>query len=243
MNSADTSAHASAHSGLYRLGGAAALLVAGLTLAEVVAFVVWPPPDTVAGWFALFERSPLVGLVDFWGLEYPMYAAFVLTFLALYHALEPVAPSTATVALVGVLLGAAVFFVANNPFTMLTLSRAYAGATADLDRAALLGAGEAVLAGTNQRAIGGFNAALFLVSLAGLAVAIAMQHSPHFTRLDVWLGVAAFGLSLADYIRQPLTDSVLITLLIVLPNALAILAWFTRVGLRLMRLAQSPAQR
>ncbi len=224
------------YKGLYRLGGVAAVMVAVLTLGEIVAFALYPQPGTVSGWFALFQNNRMLGLLDFWGLEVPMYAMFAIVFPALFLLLRRAGESRMVVALVLALLGVAVFFATNNPFTMLSLSDQYAAATTDAHRSSLLAAGQAVLTNTGQRAIGGFNMGLFLVSLAGLIVAWVMLRSSSFSRFAAWIGIAANGLSLADYLRAALTSSAVIALLVILPGALCLMIWFVLTGLRLYRL-------
>ena len=75
-----------AYKTLYKLGGIAAWLVAFLTVAEIFLFVIFPAPTTIAEWFNLFQDNPLIGLINFWALELPMYLMFVIVFLALYFA-------------------------------------------------------------------------------------------------------------------------------------------------------------
>jgi hypothetical protein len=162
------------YTGLFRVGGVAALAVAFLTVIEVIFFTLYPQPSTVRGWFELFQASPIVGLLDFWGLEVPMYAMFAMVFLALYVVLRKVNESGMAIALTLALLGIAIFFATNNPFSMLSLSSKYAAATTDGQRSALLAAGEALLANTNQRAVSGFNMGVLLVSVAGLTVSSVM---------------------------------------------------------------------
>lgn len=223
---------------LFRLGGAAAVTAAFLTVAEVVVFSLYPQPSTVSGWFDLFHRHPLAGLVSFWGLELPLYAMFVLVFLALYRLLRRVHQAAMAVALALVLVACATFYATNNPFSMLSLSSRHAAAALPADRSALLAAGEAVLAGTNQRAVGGFNLALFLVSVAGVLVSGVMLRAGPFSRSTAYIGMLAFGLSLADYLRQALTTSVAAALLLILPGALCLVLWYWLVGRQLLRLAR-----
>jgi hypothetical protein len=136
------------------------------------------------------------------------------------------------------LLGIAIFFATNNPFSMLSLSRQFAAATTDVQRSTLLAAGEAILANTNQRAIGGFNIGLLLISIAGLIVSSVMLRATSFRRLTAYVGILAFGFSLADYLRQAFTSSVIITLLLIFPGALLIVVWFSLVGRRLLQLGR-----
>jgi hypothetical protein len=133
-------------------------------------------------------------------------------------------------------VGIAVFFATNNPFSMLSLSRQFAAATTDTDRSALLAAGEALLANTGQRAVGGFNIGLLFVSLAGLIVSLVMRRATSFRTLTAYVGVLTFGLSLADYLRQAFTSSAIIALLLIVPNALFVVIWFILVGRRLSQL-------
>lgn len=221
-----------------RVGGVAALVVALLTVMEVIFFIIYPPPITVNGWFELFQSSPIIGLLDFWGLELFMYAMFILVFLALYMALKRVNQWSMAVALSLALMGVAIFYATNNPFSMLTLSNKYAIATTEMERVTLVAAGEAVLASTNQRAVGGFNIGLFLVSIAGLIVSVVMLRSTAFSRATAYIGILAFGLSLADYIRQVITSSVAIALLVILPGALLLVIWFSLIGRRLLQLGR-----
>jgi hypothetical protein len=119
---------------------------------------------------------------------------------------------------------------------MLSLSNQYASATTDAQRSSLLAAGEAVLANTNQRAVGGFNLGLFLVSIAGLIVSSVMFQSKSFSRSTATVGILANALSLADYLREALTSSAVIALLVIFPGALLLVIWHIMVGLRLLRL-------
>ncbi|MFN2136309.1 MAG: hypothetical protein ACK2UK_10165 [Candidatus Promineifilaceae bacterium] len=224
---------------IYKLGAAAAAGVALLLLLVTIGFTLFPQPMTVSGWFDLLQHSPLIGLFDFWGLELLMYLFFLPVFLALYYALREQDPGLAALALALALVGTAVFLASNNPAVMLNLSAKYAAATDELQRTALLGAGEAALARTGQRAVGGFNVGLFLVSLAGMIMAMLMRYSVPFGGLTATIGIAAFAFSLLDFLRQLFTQSAAIALLIILPGALLLLLWFTLVAIRLWRLGHN----
>jgi hypothetical protein len=223
---------------LYNLGSAAAFIVAVLTLGEVISLAFYPQPGTVSGWFMLFQSNLIIGLLDFWGLEVPMYAMFIMVFLALYAVLRKASEGLMAIALTFALLGIGIFFATNNPFSMLSLSNQYSAATTDAQRSTLLAAGQAVLAGTNQRAVGGFNMGLFMVSVAGLIVSTVMLRSTSLSRVTAYVGILAYTLSLADYLRQALTTSVIITLLVILPNVLFLVIWFILVGRRLYQLGR-----
>jgi hypothetical protein len=221
---------------LYKLGGIAAWIVAALTVGEVIFFSFFPQPTTVSGWFVLLQSNKVIGLLDFWGLEVLMYSMFALVFLALYFVLREVNSSLMAIALVFALLGIGIFFATNNPFPMLSLSSRYANATTAGERSSLLAAGQAILANTNQRAVGGFNMGLFLVYTAGLIVSVVMIRSKSFSRSTAYVGVLAYALSLTDYLREALTSSAIIVLLVILPGALLSVIWFAMVGRKLYQL-------
>jgi hypothetical protein len=223
---------------LYIIGGEAALMVAALTLGEIIFFVFFPPPETIDGWFSLFQSNALIGLLDFWGLEIPMYLMFIPVFLALYLLLNNSHQGLMAIALICALLGVAIFLATNNPFTMLILSKQYAAAETNVQQSALLAAGQTILANTNQRALGGFNIALLLVSVAGLITSSVMLQNHHFSRSSAYIGILAFALSLADYLRQVLTQSLIIALPLILLGALFIITWFILIGLKLFQLGR-----
>jgi hypothetical protein len=225
-----------AYQGLYKLGGIAAFLVVVFTLGEMIGFALYPQPGTVSDWFLLFQSNRIIGLLDFWGLEIPMYAMFAIVFLALYLLLKKDSEGAMAIALTSALLGSAIFFATNNPFSMLSLSNQYAVAATDAQRSALLAAGQAVLINTNQRAVGGFNMGLFLVSVASLIVSWVMLQSSSFSRVTAYMGILANVLSLADYLREALTTSATFALLVILPNALCLMIWFVLVGRKLYQL-------
>ncbi len=234
----DTETAAPNYRTLYKLGGVAAWIVAVLTLVEIVFFTFYPQPSTVSEWFMLFQRNKIIGFLDFWGLEVLMYAMFVLVFLALFFVLRKTSQTPMVIALTFALLGIGIFFATNNPFSMLSLSNQYANATTAEERSSVLAAGQAILANTNQRAVGGFNMGLFLVYTAGLIVSSVMFQSKSFSRPTAYVGVLAYALSLADYLREALTTSVIITLLVILPGALLSVIWFAMVGRRLYQLGR-----
>ena len=227
-----------AYKNLYLLGGAAAFIAIVLILIEVIGFAVCPQPGTVKDWFALFQSNPIGGLLEFWLLEIPLYGMFALVFIAFYSALGKISPGAMAVALTLALLGVGIFLATNNPFSMLSLSRQYAGAPTDAQRSEFLAAGQTVLAHTGQRAAGGFNLGIFLVSVAGLIVSAVMLRSALFSRLTACAGILANTLSLADFLRQAVTSSSILLLLVVLPYTLFLLIWYGLVAQRFFRLGR-----
>jgi hypothetical protein len=220
---------------LFKLGAVAALIVAVVTLGEVIFQAISPLPGTVVEWFDLFQRNRLVGLIEFWGLEVVMYIMFIIIFLALYAALKQVDHPRAMIAAAFAFIGIGIFLATNNPFTMLSLSDQYTAAATDAQRSIFVAAGQALLANTNQRTVGGFNMGLFLVSIAGLIVSAVMLRSQSFGRRIAFVGMAANALSLIDYLRQALTSSEIVAVLVILPNAILLIVWYVLIYRRLYR--------
>lgn len=150
---------------LYRTAGVAALVTAVLIPIQIAVFTIFPFPETVAGWFALLREQPLVGLVDLDLLLVVDNVLLVVIALAVYVALRRADPSVVLLA-TGLWLLAIVMFVASNPSVeMLALSGRFADATTAAERAASLGAGQALLAAWEGTA---FHVAYVVGQLAGI---------------------------------------------------------------------------
>jgi len=222
---------------LYRVGGTAAIIAAVLLLMEIIVFTVWPQPTTAMGHFTLLQSNKLVGLIDFYLFEFVAYVLFVPIFLAIYVALKRFNESYMTIAIVLAIVGIAIFLATNNPFSMLSLSNQYVNATTEAQKSMILAAGQAILVNTNQRAVGGFNMGLFLLSIAGLIYSVVMLRSNIFSKLTAYVGILAFVISLAEYFRMILVPEALVLLLIfAILSGLFLLIWLILVGRRLFQL-------
>ena len=180
---------------LYKIGGAAALIMVAITLAQFVVFVVAPPPleGTATDWFALFQKSALFGLLGFESLLV-IYALFsVLVSVALFAALRPASQSLAALFLVLSVIGSIAFVVARPALEMLSLSNQYSAATTDAQRAAILGAGEAMVALFHGTA---FQVSYILGSITGFLIAAVMLRSSVFSTTTAYLRI---GSSVFDF--------------------------------------------
>jgi hypothetical protein len=229
----------SAWKGLYKVGGAAALIVTVLLSIEIIVFTAYPLPSTVIDYFTLFQTNRLLGLLDLYLLEILAYALYVPMFLALYVALRRANESYMALATTLAIIGIAVFLATNNPFSMLSLSDQYAAANTDTQRSLFLAAGQAILANTNQRAIEGFNMGLLLVSVAGLIVSAVMLRSNIFSKVTAYVGIFANAISLAEYFRLAFVPAaVLLLLIIATASGLLLLIWYILIARRLFQLGQ-----
>ncbi|HEY0710140.1 MAG TPA: hypothetical protein VGG33_25235 [Polyangia bacterium] len=201
---------------------------------QMIVYLRSPPPDTVSGWFTLFQRSPFVGLVD---LDLPMVIDNVLlsmTFLGLFFALRRRSPSLMIMAITFELLAIATYFASNPALEMWSLSRRYADASAPADRAALLAAGEAVIASWQGSA---FTISYILGALATLLTSAAMVRSLAFGRLSGVVGLSFGALSLIP------ASAGRIGLIFSLLSLVPMLLWLGLVASKLGRLAGATTAR
>lgn len=174
--------------GLYKAGGVAAIAVLALIPIQMVVFLVWPPPNTVLGWFQLFQDNALVGLLDLDLLLIVDYALMGVTFLALWAALRRASQSLMAIALVAEIVGVTTYFASTAAFEMLSLSNLYAAATTEAERSVFLAAGQAMLATWQGTA---FNISYILGAIALLTVSIAMLRSHVFSKATAYVGIVA----------------------------------------------------
>jgi len=184
---------------LYKVGGAATLVMIAITLAQVVVFAVSPPPyqGTAVDWFALFQKSTLLGLLGFEVLLIVYVAFSVLVSLALFVALRQTSPTLTAIFLLLSLIGSAAFISARPAFEMLSLSNQYAAAITEAQRAVFLAAGEAVLAAFRGTA---YLVSYLLGSITGFIIGVAMLKSGIFGRTIPYLRIASSVLDFGIFV-------------------------------------------
>ena len=167
---------------LYQIGGIAAL-VAGVLFrrnigAEVSLFIgVGAIPQSATDWFVLLQTNPFVGLSFLAVFDLVNYALVGLVFLALCVSFWQTHKSIAAIALTSGLIGIAVSFASNISLTMLSLSHQYAAAASETKRAALLAAGQTILATNDPLTLHpgtGTYVGFLLITLACLLFALLM---------------------------------------------------------------------
>jgi len=172
--------------GLYRLGGVAALTVVGIMIVQIIIFVLWPPPETVEGFFALMQARPLLGLLSMDLLYIINNTILVLIYLSMFAALRRTAETATLIALILGALGVAAYYASNTGFEMLARSGQFAGATSEAQRTALLGAGQALLAIYKGTA---FNTYYVLNAAALLIFAVVILRGKVFSAATGWVGL------------------------------------------------------
>ncbi|HEV8669636.1 MAG TPA: hypothetical protein VGS01_02760 [Candidatus Limnocylindria bacterium] len=214
---------------LFRIGGLAAFSVLALVPLQMIVFFVWPPPASVVEWFALFQRSAVIGLLDMDLLMIVDYGLLAVFFLALYAALHRADRSLMAIALVAEGLAVAAYFASTTAFEMLSLSAQYAGAATEAERSASLAAGQAVYAAWQGTA---FDVSYVLSSVAVLIASVVMLRSRAFGRTAAYAGLAMGAAGLVP----PTVGGVGLVLSLV--SLLPMWVWLFITGRGLLRLAR-----
>ncbi|MFP4346325.1 MAG: DUF4386 family protein [Anaerolineales bacterium] len=226
---------------LYRIAGTAAAGVVLVMLAEIlISFVPAGAtlPETVIGWFELLQSRPFIGLRNLGLINVISILLGVPVALALYVLLRRTDRSYAALALASSLLGTAVFLATNRAFPMLALSHRYAVAATEIERAALVAAGQALLAVGASHTPGTFLGFL-LGSVAGITNAALMVRSPTFPRATAYVGLAGTslllifdsGVSFAPALWNPL-------MVVAMIGGLSSITWYGLVARDLWREAR-----
>jgi hypothetical protein len=214
---------------LYRIGGIAALILASLTLLHAAVFSVVGLPADVVEWFALFDSSPIGGLLAFEILMVLYVVLSVPVVLALYVALHRGSPSLMAIYLALSAIGIVSFIVARPAFEMLALSQGYAVATGEVQRSAYLAAGEATIATFNGTT---FWVSYLLGSIGGLVVSAAILRTAVFSRATAYLRIASSVLDFGLFIPG-------IGLFISLIGVFCLLGFNLLIARRLLQLGHS----
>jgi len=233
MDASHAETTASAWKPLYRIGGAVALTIVCIMVVQIVVFIVSPPPSTVLGYFTLFHKSRLLGLLSLDLLYVVDNALVVLLYLALYAALRRASPSFMAIALALGLVGIAAYFSSNTAFEMLSLSSQYAAATTDTQRSLLQAAGQAMLAIYQGTA---FDVYYLLGAAATLIISAVMLRSSIFGKATAYAGMAAGVLMLI-----PSTAGTL-GLYFAFGSLVPTAIWLILIARRLFRLAQGESK-
>lgn len=214
--------------GLFRASGAAALLCVAFLPIQVLVFILHPLPETVNEWFALFQQSRLIGLLDLDLLLMADQALTILVYLALYFALKRLAPSFMLAGLTFGLVSAMLFIASNPAFSMLSLSVKYAAAATTAEKDVLLAAGAAAMAAWQGSA---FHASYILGSLVPVLISVIMLRSSQFNRWTAYLGILSNVLALGLYVPG-------IGVFISVFSVLFLWVWYVLMARDLFRLGQ-----
>jgi hypothetical protein len=208
------------------------MISAVLIPVQVLVFIIWPPPSTVADWFELLQTNPLVGLVNLDLLLVVDNVLLVPIYLALYLALKRSSESTMAIATVLGLLGIAMMLASNPAFAMLVLSHRYAAAATDGVWSMALGAGQVMLATWEGTA---FQVAYFLVAAVGIVISIVMLRSNTFGKSTAYLGILGNAVAFGYYVP-------VVGLYLSVFSVLFLETWYILLARGLLRLGDRPVK-
>lgn len=223
------SSEVSVWSSLYKIAGWAAILMVVFIPIQTVVFLTWPLPDTVVGWFSLFQSNRLVGLLDMDLLLMVDQIFIGLILIALYAALRQSSLSMMTIALMLGLSGMVIYFGSTVAFEMLALSNRYAAAATQAERDILVAAGQALLVRWPGTA---FNFSYIMEGISFLIIAFVMLRSTVFNNVTAWFGIGLGVLSLV-----PPTVPV-VGMYFAFSSLIPLVVWDVLIASRFFRLAK-----
>jgi hypothetical protein len=231
---------------LYLLGGIAALVAVGVSLAEIViTFLPGGSADAVTPveWFELYRQHPFMGLRNMGLLNMGLNLLALPTFLTLYAVHRKTDHVTAALAMIFAFAGVVIFFATNRALPMLDLSQKFAEATTAVHQASLMAAGQAMLAVGASHTPGTFPA-FFFSDVASIVISFVMLRGEVFSKINAYAGITGFILLLVFEVGVSflwgLTDG---AMLLAMVGGLLSMAWYVMLALRLFRLERTRRRR
>ena len=185
---------------LYRVAQFMAITMLILIPLQIIIYVISPPPDTVKGFFELYQQNPFLGLLSLDFLYLFSNMTIVIIYVALFVLLYREKPVTVLLALILGLIGIACYYPSNPAFEMLTLSNQYFQALPE-QQTIYLAAGEALLAGYTGTT---FDVYYVLSTVCLLLFAYALIKSHRFKK-----SVGLWGLASGFFMIIPSSTGVL----------------------------------
>ncbi len=230
---------------LYKAGGIAAFVVVLVALIEIIITYlpggerVSPDAVSVVGWFMLFRDHWFIGLRNLGLLNIIMTILGIPIFYSLYAAHRRVNQAYGTLAMIFSFIGVAVFFATNRAFPMLELSRQYAAATTDTQRAMLTAAGQAMLSVGQSHTPGTF-LGFFLSEIAGIMISLVMLRGNIFSKTSAWAGILGGASLLIFEVCSSFIPALFnAAMIFAMCGGLMTMTWYILLGLKLLQLGSS----
>jgi hypothetical protein len=222
---------------LHKIAGIAAMTIALLLLGEVYVYSVIPNPSTTIGYMELFLKNPLFGLLHFDLLGMISYLLFIPFTLSLYMALKGINENVMLIATVLFFVGIAVFFSANTTFSMLSLSKQYALAVTDVERAMLLASFQTMVTLFKVQA---FMMSYIIVSIAWLLIGFVMLQSKRFNKFTSLMGIltGASGI-IAEIIENTSKTLLWVAIAFYFAAIVFLFIWVVLTGRKLLSIGMS----
>ncbi|MEJ2266257.1 MAG: hypothetical protein P8X95_22655 [Anaerolineales bacterium] len=242
-----TATKAAAWNSIYKLGGVAALGAVLVGLLEII-ITFLPggnvPQETVLDWFGLFQENWFMGLRNLGLLNILLNTLGILTYFALYaaHREDPNQPYAALATILS-FLGIGIFLATNRAFPMFALSKQYASAATDAQRAVLEAAGQSMLSVGQSHTPGTF-LGFFISEIAGVVISIVMLRSKIFGNVTALAGILGFGILLVfEFFSSFVSGLSNVTMTLAMFGGLLSMIWYILIARRLFQLGQNPIDR
>ncbi len=215
---------------LYRIGGAAALILLAMIPVGAVPFLLSARPVSVDGWFMLLQKDRLLGLglLDIPNLVVNIVG--VLLYPALFIALRRTSQSFAAVAATLGILAACLYVTTNPAVAMLFLNDQYWAATGEAQRSMILSAGQTVL--TLYQSSTAFTVSYIFGAMATLILSAIMLRSKFFGKAPAYAGILASLVTLGLFLPK---IGLYISIFSLLPYGL----WLILVARRLFQMGSA----
>lgn len=156
---------------------------------QIIIYIVSPPPETVRGFFELYQQNPFLGLLSLDFLYIFNNIIIVFIYLSLYLILCKEKPTLILIALIMGLIGVSCYFPSNPTFEMLDLSRSYFISTPE-NQNIYLATGETLMAGYSGTT---FNVYYVLSTISLLLFSYTLFKSPNFKKsFGTWGLISGF---------------------------------------------------
>lgn len=222
--------------GLLRTAGLAAYAQLIITLISIVVMTaLGPPPAEIEPFLAVFQESPIAGLLRDDFLFLLLVAVYLVTFSGIYYAMRREYPALTTLAVLFTFAAATLSMAAHSGFSLWHLSEQYAQAATEAQKQQILAAAEAVRAMGWWNSTAGFMTGLLLQG-SGVMISAGMLKHPGFARLTAFSGLIANGLDLVQHILHFPFPAVAAPLLYVAGPLY--LVWYFMLGRDLWRLGR-----
>lgn len=110
---------------LLKIGGIAAIIIVSIIPVQIIIFALFPPPDSPVGFFELFGRNPLLGLLSLDFLYVINNSVMIFLYLGLFAALKKTNFTYMLIAIVVGLIGITAYYSSTVAFEMMSISKQY----------------------------------------------------------------------------------------------------------------------
>lgn len=182
---------------LYRVAAMAALLVVFVGVLDMALAMSGGDARenstiTTLEWFTLFQTRPISAFSNLGFMNLLYQTLGIPLYLALYHIHRKGSQAFAALAMILFCVGGITYFSTNTVFSVFALSRQYAAATTEVQKSALLAAGDAVLAQGADLTPGVF-LGFFFSELGGIWMAFVLLKDGIFRKVTAWVGILALS--------------------------------------------------